>query len=132
MLRPGSNAKVDLPAVLEDLAHRGVNEAGHKLNGSLIRKGLVDEHLVYLAPRLIGLGCEMAAFGPLEQLAQTVALCFRELSLVGTCGSWLARASAEASPTPLVRRDHCSGTPLSNTTSMRSFDLTKRPRNIPG
>ena len=58
-------------------------EAGHKLNGSLIREGLVDEYLVYLAPRLIGLGCEMAAFGPLEQLAQTVALCFRELSLVG-------------------------------------------------
>ncbi len=37
---------------------RGVNEvhaeAGFKLNGSLLREGLVDELLLYLAPCLIG------------------------------------------------------------------------------
>ena len=31
-------------------------EAGHKLNGSLLREGLVDELLVYLAPKLLGDG----------------------------------------------------------------------------
>ncbi|MGH8830141.1 MAG: bifunctional diaminohydroxyphosphoribosylaminopyrimidine deaminase/5-amino-6-(5-phosphoribosylamino)uracil reductase RibD, partial [Polaromonas sp.] len=55
---PGANGKVDLAAMLSDLARREVNElhveAGHKLNGSLIREGLVDEFLVYLAPKMIG------------------------------------------------------------------------------
>jgi len=50
--------KVDLKALLELLAQRGINEvhaeAGFKLNGSLLREGLVDELLLYLAPCLIG------------------------------------------------------------------------------
>jgi diaminohydroxyphosphoribosylaminopyrimidine deaminase / 5-amino-6-(5-phosphoribosylamino)uracil reductase len=50
--------KVDLKALLELLAQRGVNEvhaeAGFKLNGSLLHEGLVDELLLYLAPCLIG------------------------------------------------------------------------------
>jgi diaminohydroxyphosphoribosylaminopyrimidine deaminase/5-amino-6-(5-phosphoribosylamino)uracil reductase len=50
--------KVDLKAMLELLARRGINEvhaeAGFKLNGSLLREGLVDELLLYLAPCLIG------------------------------------------------------------------------------
>ncbi len=50
--------KVDLAMLLAELARRGVNElhveAGHKLNGSLWRAGLVDELLLYLAPSLIG------------------------------------------------------------------------------
>lgn len=50
--------KVDLKALLELLAKRGINEvhaeAGFKLNGSLLREGLVDELLLYLAPCLIG------------------------------------------------------------------------------
>ncbi|MEQ1658787.1 MAG: bifunctional diaminohydroxyphosphoribosylaminopyrimidine deaminase/5-amino-6-(5-phosphoribosylamino)uracil reductase RibD, partial [Hylemonella sp.] len=51
---PGPGGKVDLAAMLQDLATREINElhveAGHKLNGSLVREGLVDEFLVYLAP----------------------------------------------------------------------------------
>ena len=50
--------KVDLKALLDMLAQRGINEvhaeAGFKLNGSLLREGLVDELLLYLAPCLIG------------------------------------------------------------------------------
>ncbi|MFP6558297.1 bifunctional diaminohydroxyphosphoribosylaminopyrimidine deaminase/5-amino-6-(5-phosphoribosylamino)uracil reductase RibD [Paraburkholderia sp. B3] len=59
-LVPLGNAqgKVDLPAMLSELAARGVNElhveAGYKLNGSLLREGCVDELLVYLAPSLLG------------------------------------------------------------------------------
>ena len=52
------DGKVDLPAMLAELAARGVNElhveAGYKLNGSLLREGCVDELLVYLAPSLLG------------------------------------------------------------------------------
>jgi diaminohydroxyphosphoribosylaminopyrimidine deaminase/5-amino-6-(5-phosphoribosylamino)uracil reductase len=55
---PNAVGKVDLQALLELLAQRGINEvhaeAGFKLNGSLLREGLVDELLLYLAPCLIG------------------------------------------------------------------------------
>jgi diaminohydroxyphosphoribosylaminopyrimidine deaminase/5-amino-6-(5-phosphoribosylamino)uracil reductase len=88
-------AKVDLAAMLADLAARGINElhveAGHKLNASLLKAGLVDELLVYLAPKLIGLGREMAAFGPLETLADALELEFREFEAVGRDLRILAR-----------------------------------------
>jgi diaminohydroxyphosphoribosylaminopyrimidine deaminase/5-amino-6-(5-phosphoribosylamino)uracil reductase len=71
-LMPGAGGKVDLARVLDDLARRGVNElhieAGHKLNGSFVREDLVDEFLIYMAPRLFGQGRELAAFGPLERI----------------------------------------------------------------
>jgi len=77
-LLPNPAGKVDLAAVLADLGRRGINElhleAGHKLNGSFIREGLVDELLLYLAPKLLGLGREIASFGPLESLDQAVQL----------------------------------------------------------
>ena len=84
---PGPGGKVDLAAMLRDLASRGINElhveAGHKLNGSLIREGLVDEMLVYLAPKLVGQGREMAHFGPLADLGQAVGLAFVSSEMVG-------------------------------------------------
>lgn len=85
---PGPGGKVDLAAMLRDLAARGeVNElhveAGHKLNGSLVREGLVDEFLVYLAPKMLGEGRGIAAFGPLEALSSAPQLDFRDVSPVG-------------------------------------------------
>jgi diaminohydroxyphosphoribosylaminopyrimidine deaminase / 5-amino-6-(5-phosphoribosylamino)uracil reductase len=58
-------------------------EAGHKLNGSLIRAGLVDEFLVYLAPKLLGVGAGMSNLGPLTELAQAVPLAFKSCDMVG-------------------------------------------------
>ncbi len=85
--RPGSHAKVDLPGLLRELARRGVNElhveAGHQLNGSLLREGLVDELLLYLAPKLLGPGMGLANIGPLTELAQGVELEFIEATPVG-------------------------------------------------
>ena len=55
---PNPRGKVELRDLLAALAQRGINEvhaeAGFKLNGSLLREGLVDEFLIYLAPCLIG------------------------------------------------------------------------------
>lgn len=86
-LCPGPSGKVDLGAMLRDLARRGINElhveAGPKLNGSLLREGLVDEFLIYLAPKLLGLGREMLRFGPLQSLDEAVALRFLEVQPVG-------------------------------------------------
>ena len=58
LILPNAAGKVELKNLLEALARRGINEvhaeAGFKLNGSLMREGLVDELLLYLAPCLIG------------------------------------------------------------------------------
>ncbi len=94
-LMPGPAGKVDLPAMLADLAVRGINElhveAGHKLNGSFVREALVDEFLIYMAPKLLGIGRELAAFGPLERLDDSVALRFVGVTPIGTDLRILAR-----------------------------------------
>lgn len=50
--------QVDLAALLAELARRGVNElhveAGATLNGALLAQNLVDELLLYVAPKLLG------------------------------------------------------------------------------
>jgi diaminohydroxyphosphoribosylaminopyrimidine deaminase/5-amino-6-(5-phosphoribosylamino)uracil reductase len=85
--RAGPGGKVDLAALLQDLGGRGVNElhveAGFKLNGSLLREGLVDEFLVYLAPKLLGPGRGMVNIGPLAELQDGVALEFASVERVG-------------------------------------------------
>ena len=84
---PGPGGKVDLAALMKDLGGRGVNElhveAGFKLNGSLLREGLVDEFLVYLAPKLVGAGQGMVNIGPLAQLDEATALEFIDVERVG-------------------------------------------------
>lgn len=92
---PGPDGKVDLPAMLRDLAARGVNElhveAGQRLNGALVRAGLVDELLLYLAPRLLGPGRGMADMGPLQTLAQGLPLAFQSVDRIGPDLRVLAR-----------------------------------------
>ena len=72
---PNKMGKVDLPALLHYLAtEREMNEihveAGHKLNGSLLREGCVDELLLYVAPTLLGSGLGIANLPELESLTQ--------------------------------------------------------------
>jgi diaminohydroxyphosphoribosylaminopyrimidine deaminase / 5-amino-6-(5-phosphoribosylamino)uracil reductase len=95
---PGANDKVDLADMLADLAARGVNElhveAGRKLNGSFVRERLVDEYLLYIAPKLLGIGLDIASFGPLDDLASAVALRFDQVDRVGDDLRVLARPQA--------------------------------------
>jgi diaminohydroxyphosphoribosylaminopyrimidine deaminase/5-amino-6-(5-phosphoribosylamino)uracil reductase len=55
---PGTDGRVDLPAVLNLLAQRGINElhveAGAVLNGALLAAGLIDEWVAYMAPMAVG------------------------------------------------------------------------------
>lgn len=92
---PGIHGKVDLPGMLNDLALREVNElhveAGHKLNGSFLREGLVDEVLLYLAPRLLGKGAGLADFGPLQSLREGAQLAYESVESVGQDLRILAR-----------------------------------------
>ena len=85
-----SNAggKVDLAKMLEELGKRGINElhveGGFKLNGSLVREGLVDEFLIYLNPSLLGdsaLG--MVNLAEMTSLDQRVALKIRSVDRIG-------------------------------------------------
>ncbi len=84
---PGPGGKVDLAAMLRDLAQREINElhveAGHKLNGSFIREGLVDEFLVYLAPQLLGPGQGLANLPTLTELSGAVQLAFHTVDRIG-------------------------------------------------
>jgi diaminohydroxyphosphoribosylaminopyrimidine deaminase / 5-amino-6-(5-phosphoribosylamino)uracil reductase len=84
---PGRGGQVDLAALLAGLAERGVNElhveAGATLNGALFDAGLVDELLLYVAPRLLGSGLPIARVGPLQRLEAGVGLRFVESTPVG-------------------------------------------------
>ena len=90
-------SKVDLAAMLQDLGRREINElhveAGHQLNGSFIRERLVDELLVYLAPKLIGKGCDMASWGPLASLDDALPLTFQSVDKIGPDLRLLARVT---------------------------------------
>lgn len=94
---PGPDGKVDLESMLRDLGQREINElhveAGYKLNGSLAREGLLDELLVYLAPKLIGQGQGMLQWGPLTELSQSLALDITSLDMVGPDVRLVARVS---------------------------------------
>jgi len=84
---PGPGGKVDLAGMLRDLALREINElhveAGHKLNGSFIREGLVDEYLVYIAPQLLGPGQGMAKLAAMDALSDSVKLAFHAVDRIG-------------------------------------------------
>ena len=85
---PGSGGQVDPAAVLHDLAGRGCNEilveAGSTLNGALLRAGLVDELLLYMAPQLLGDAARgVAQLGELTNLGQRVNLKWQDVRQVG-------------------------------------------------
>jgi diaminohydroxyphosphoribosylaminopyrimidine deaminase/5-amino-6-(5-phosphoribosylamino)uracil reductase len=52
------DGRVDVDAVLEELANRGINEvlveAGPELLGNMLDRGLVDELVIYQAPHIMG------------------------------------------------------------------------------
>jgi diaminohydroxyphosphoribosylaminopyrimidine deaminase/5-amino-6-(5-phosphoribosylamino)uracil reductase len=80
-------AHVDLAALLPELARRGVNElhveAGARLGGALLDAGLVDELLVYVAPKLFGQGPGLATITPLPDVASAPAWAFHGVEPVG-------------------------------------------------
>jgi len=83
----GPGGKVDLAALLRDLARREINElhveAGFKLNGSFMREGLVDEWLLYMAPQWLGPGQGMANLPALSDLGDALKLRFHAVDCVG-------------------------------------------------
>lgn len=88
LVLPNAARKVDLDALIRELAKRELNEihveAGMKLNGSLVAAGVVDELLVYLAPSLIGdAGRGMFSLPGMARLEDRVRLSVREVRRCG-------------------------------------------------
>jgi diaminohydroxyphosphoribosylaminopyrimidine deaminase / 5-amino-6-(5-phosphoribosylamino)uracil reductase len=80
--------KIDLAAALQDLGARGVNElhveAGARLMGPMVAAGLIDELLIYLAPKLLGRNArEMFSFNEPGTLADATAFELHEVIRVG-------------------------------------------------
>ena len=95
---PNPRGKVDLAALLQELGRRGINEvhaeAGSKLNGSLLREGLVDEFVFYLAPCLIGDDAAgLFSLPALTTLADKRALKILDLRQIGADIRLIARPS---------------------------------------
>jgi len=93
---PASHGKVNIPAMLRDVAQRGVNElhveAGAGFNGALLAAGCVDELLLYQAPLLLGSGGRgFAHWGPLSALAEGARLELHSLERIGADVRLLAR-----------------------------------------
>ncbi len=84
---PNHEGKIDLPALLGSLGKRGINElhveAGHRLNGALIKANCVDELLIYMAPCLLGQTKPMFELPILEELAQRWSLQFHDVTQIG-------------------------------------------------
>jgi diaminohydroxyphosphoribosylaminopyrimidine deaminase/5-amino-6-(5-phosphoribosylamino)uracil reductase len=85
---PNAAGKVELPAMLAELARRGVNElhveAGLRLNGSLVREGCVDEFLLYLNPSFLGDAAQgMLDLPPFDSLDERPRLELRSVERIG-------------------------------------------------
>lgn len=85
---PDGDGRVNLLEMLQDLAQRGCNEvlveAGATLNGALLKAGLVDELLLYVAPSLLGDAARsIASLGELTSLTQRVRLHWKDLRQIG-------------------------------------------------
>jgi diaminohydroxyphosphoribosylaminopyrimidine deaminase / 5-amino-6-(5-phosphoribosylamino)uracil reductase len=88
LVLPNPHGKVELADLAAELGRRGWNEvhieAGNKLNGSLMREGLIDEIVVYLAPSLIGdSGRGMFNLPTLTSLDLRVPLTIRDVRMIG-------------------------------------------------
>jgi diaminohydroxyphosphoribosylaminopyrimidine deaminase/5-amino-6-(5-phosphoribosylamino)uracil reductase len=80
---------VDLAALMRELARRELNEvlveSGSRLNGALLRAGVVDDLIVYLAPHLLGDSARgMFDLGELTALEQRVEFTIRDLRRIGS------------------------------------------------
>ena len=93
---PNARGKVELAELMRELARRELNEvhveAGHKLNGSLLAAGMVDELLIYLAPSILGDSASgMFSLPELTDLAQKRLVQFTDVQTMGSDLRILAR-----------------------------------------
>ncbi len=85
---PMSDNQLDLNSVMDQLVEREVNEVlletGAVLSGAMLRAGLIDELIIYMAPHLMGDQARSLFHLPgLERMEQRVALSFEDMRAIG-------------------------------------------------
>ncbi|MDX2349590.1 MAG: bifunctional diaminohydroxyphosphoribosylaminopyrimidine deaminase/5-amino-6-(5-phosphoribosylamino)uracil reductase RibD [Porticoccus sp.] len=83
----GDDGQVDLSALLKVLAEKECNrvlvEAGAELAGAFLQAGLVDEFVIYMAPKLLGSSARPLLTLPLDSMDQQVGLDITDMRQVG-------------------------------------------------
>jgi diaminohydroxyphosphoribosylaminopyrimidine deaminase/5-amino-6-(5-phosphoribosylamino)uracil reductase len=85
---PAKEGKTDLVAIARELGKHGFNEVtietGAKLNGSLIAAGVIDEIVLYMAPKILGdTALGLFAIPELKRLADAQQLRITDVRNVG-------------------------------------------------
>lgn len=85
---PANDGRINLNALLTELAKRQCNEvlveAGATLAGSFLRRGLLDELIIYMAPKLLGSSARPLFELPLNTMASALPLKISDMRAVGT------------------------------------------------
>jgi diaminohydroxyphosphoribosylaminopyrimidine deaminase/5-amino-6-(5-phosphoribosylamino)uracil reductase len=78
---------LDLDNLLDKLGEMEINElfveSGSELSGAFMRAGLVDELLVYVAPKLMGSDARSLFELPLQKMAESLPLHIKEIRQIG-------------------------------------------------
>lgn len=84
---PGKDDRVDLSLLLKNLGERGCNEvmveAGATLAGSFLRRGLLDEIIIYMAPKLMGSNARPLFDLPINKMVGQLPLKITDIRAVG-------------------------------------------------
>jgi len=95
---PERDGHIDLTSLMTELAAREINEvmveAGSKLNGALLTAGLIDELIIYMAPKVMGDSAKGLFHLPaLNTMAQNIELTITDIRAVGK--DWRITATPE-------------------------------------
>jgi diaminohydroxyphosphoribosylaminopyrimidine deaminase / 5-amino-6-(5-phosphoribosylamino)uracil reductase len=84
---PGRDGRIDVNALLVELGKRQCNEvlveSGASLAASFLRRGLLDEVIIYMAPKLLGSNARPLFDLPLNTMASALPLKIRDMRAVG-------------------------------------------------
>lgn len=84
----GEDGRLDLVEVMGQLADEGINEVlvetGAELAGAFLNAGLVDELVIYMAPKLLGSAARPLLSLPLEHMSEAVELDLQEMTKIGS------------------------------------------------
>ncbi|GGY74313.1 riboflavin biosynthesis protein RibD [Cellvibrio zantedeschiae] len=85
---PANDGRVNLGALLSELAKRQCNEVlvetGATLAANFLRRGLVDELIIYMAPKLLGSSARPLFDLPLVSMSSALPLKISDMRAVGT------------------------------------------------
>ncbi|RDL44073.1 bifunctional diaminohydroxyphosphoribosylaminopyrimidine deaminase/5-amino-6-(5-phosphoribosylamino)uracil reductase RibD [Marinomonas piezotolerans] len=84
----GDDDRLDLVEAMGQLADEGINEVlvetGAELAGAFLNAGLVDELVIYMAPKLLGSAARPLVNLPLENMSEAVELDLVDVAKIGS------------------------------------------------